>query len=445
MKKRLISAALALVLALSLLPGAALAAGRHPFRDIPKTHWANDAVQYVYDNDLMNGIDAVTFSPDGTSTRAMLVTILYRMAGEPAYKAQARIAPNFKDVIPGTWYYDAVRWAAVNDIVGGYGDGRFGANDKITREQLSVILYRYAGKKGYDVSAQANLSGYKDVSAISSYATKAIAWANGVGLITGVLPTTLAPQGAATRAQAAVILTRFCRNVVPTGGVSTQQMVKNIKNSSLRKKDTLAVMGEVLLENGFAPAFVAGVLGNIIEEGACGVFESSAYVSNPDLEPPYLVYLDENYDYRNTYSGQYIYNGFRLSEVENLILELGPGGADGRGSCFGLGCFQWTSYDRIKRLIGNYIDAAGGADTITLAQVQEAEGVTISYELNGPYNRVYTAWKADNPKQDNADAAYAAGVKVCTSYGIPMGYNTPAVQETRGGNAAKVYAVMLGT
>ena len=97
-----------------------------------------------------------------------------------------------------------------------------------------------------------------------------------------------------------------------------------------------------------------------------------------------------------------------------------------------------------EALLENYLEAADGADTITLAQVQEAEGITISYELRNTHKKVYTDWQTANPEQDTEEAAYDAGVKVCTSYGIPVGYNTPEVQEKRGGNAAQVYAVMLG-
>ena len=105
---------------------------------------------------------------------------------------------------------------------------------------------------------------------------------------------------------------------------------------------------------------------------------------------------------------------------------------------------QWTSYNRIKNLLENYMAAAGGADTITLQQVQQAESITISQELQGTYKKVYTAWQNENPVMNTVDAAFAAGVKVCTSYGIPVGYNTEAVQNTRGSNAAEVYAVMMG-
>ena len=439
MKKRVLSGALVLCMMLALLPGTAMAAGSHPFTDVPQGHWANEAVGFVYENGLMSGMEPTVFSPDTTTTRGMIVTILYRLAGA---SSSSGAAP-FTDVASGAWYYDAVGWAAASGIVTGYGDGRFGPNDTITREQMALILFRYADSKSYDVSTRANLSGYQDANAISSYATDAFAWAVGAGLINGLTATTLCPKESATRAQAAAIFTRFCQSVVPNGTVSNSQMVKNLQNSTLTAKDTLAVMAQVLLDNGFAPAFVAGVLGNIMAEGSCGIFEYSSY-SNPDSKPAYLVYMEENYDYLNTYSGKYIYNGFSLSTVYNMILELGPTGANGYGSCFGLGCLQWTDYTRIKRLVENYMAVAGSSDTITLAQVQQAEGLTVCYELNNSYKSVYTTWQAENPVQDTLSAAYAAGVKVCTSYGIPAGYNTEAVQSQRGGNASQVYAVMLG-
>lgn len=439
MKKRVVSLVMALCLAVSLLPGA-LAAGSHPFTDVPASHWANDAVTYVYENDLMDGVDSTTFSPDGTTTRAMVVTVLYRLAGQPA----ADWANPFVDVPAGVWFHDAVTWAWENDVVNGTSSSVFSPNQAITREQLAVILYRYAGSQGYDVTTSANLSGYQDAGQISSYAEQAMAWACGTGLLTGTTSTTLSPKGTATRAQVATILSRFCQTMIPGGYVSHAHMVANLKNSSLPKKDTLAAMAQVLLDDGFAPAFVAGLLGNIIEEGACGIFESSAYITRPELEPDYLLYMDENYDYRNIYSGQYIYNGFSISDVYNIILELGPGGANGRGSCFGLGCMQWTSYNRIKNLLENYMEAADGADTITLAQTQEAEGITISQELQGTYKSVYTAWQSANPDQNTEEAAFAAGVKVCVSYGIPVGYNTEEVQNTRGNNSVEVYQVMMG-
>lgn len=440
MKKRLLSLALALCLVCSLLPGTALAAGENPFTDVPASHWAHDDITYVYENDLMNGTDGSLFSPESTTTRAQVVTVLYRLAGQPA----ADWENPFWDVPASAWFHDAVTWAWENDITGGVSSTHFGAGNAVTREQLATFLYRYAQDQGYDTSARADLSGYSDAGLVSSYATEALSWANATGLITGTTATTLSPKGSATRAQVATILSRFCQDVIPGGYVSPAHMIRNLEDSTLSKKDTLVAMAEVLLDDGFAPAFVAGILGNIMVEGDCGRFESSAYISNPDAEPDYLVYMDENYDYREKYSYKLIYEGISLQEVYNMILELGPEGANGRGSCFGLGCLQWTSYERIKRLVENYIEVAGDADTITLAQVQEAEGMTVSYELNNTYRSVYTTWQSENADQNTTEAAFAAGVIVCVRYGVPVGYNTEEVQNTRGALAEAVYNVMMG-
>ena len=170
MKRRFLSAALTLCLLFSLLPTAALAAGTHPFADVPASHWANDAVAYVYAEELMGGMEANAFYPNYTTTRGMIVTILYRLDGSGA---KGKVP--FTDVAQGSWYYDAVGWASSNGIVGGYGDGKFGPNDTITREQMALILFRYADSQGYDVSARASLSGYQDAGAISSYAKEAMA------------------------------------------------------------------------------------------------------------------------------------------------------------------------------------------------------------------------------------------------------------------------------
>ncbi|MDR3999501.1 MAG: phage tail tip lysozyme [Evtepia sp.] len=440
MKKRLLSLALALCLVCSLLPGTALAAGENPFTDVPASHWAHDDITYVYENDLMNGTDGSLFSPESTTTRAQVVTVLYRLAGQPA----ADWENPFWDVPASAWFHDAVTWAWENDITGGVSSTHFGAGNAVTREQLAAFLYRYAQDQGYDTSARADLSGYSDAGLVSSYATEALSWANATGLITGTTATTLSPQGSATRAQVATILSRFCQDVIPGGYVSPAHMIRNLEASDLSKKDTLVAMAQVLLDDGYAPAFVAGILGNILVEGDCGRFESSAYVSNPDAQPDYLRYLDENYDYREKYSYKLIYEGISVKEVYAMILELGPGGANGRGSCFGLGCLQWTSYERIKRLVENYLSVNGNSDSITLAQVQEAEGMTVSYELAHTYKSVYTTWQSENPDQNTAEAAFAAGVIVCVRYGVPVGYNTEATQNTRGGLAESVYNVMMG-
>ena len=143
-------------------------------------------------------------------TRAMLVTVLYRLEGEPAvYGSNA-----FSDVAEGLWYSDAVLWAARNGIVTGYTNGEFGVNDNITREQMAAILYRYAQYKGYDVTDRDDLSGYADAPAISAYAVEALSWANAEGLVNGRTADTLAPAGTATRAEVAAIFHRFVENIV---------------------------------------------------------------------------------------------------------------------------------------------------------------------------------------------------------------------------------------
>ena len=191
MRKRMVSAALALCLALTLFSGTALAAGQHPFTDVPQGHWAGDAVQYVYENNLMGGTDSTTFSPNNTTTRGMIVTVLYRLTGEPA----SGTASQFTDVAAGAWYAKAVAWAASRDIVNGTSATTFSPNSPITREQLAVIFYRYAQDQGWDVSAWTDLGLYQDAAQVSDYATQALAWAVGAGLITGTTDTTLSPRG----------------------------------------------------------------------------------------------------------------------------------------------------------------------------------------------------------------------------------------------------------
>ena len=180
------------------------------FDDVNSDNWFYDAIKYVVENGLMNGISDSAFAPDAKLTRAMLVTILYRYEGEPTVED----GTDFTDVSGGQWYSDAIVWASENGVANGYGDGRFGANDSITREQLAVMLYNYARLKGFDVSQAADLSAFDDSAEISTWAGGALAWANAVGLINGRTETTLAPAGTATRAEAATILMRFIESFV---------------------------------------------------------------------------------------------------------------------------------------------------------------------------------------------------------------------------------------
>ncbi len=175
------------------------------FIDVPAGSWYEEAIDFVTDRGLFQGTSDTTFSPELSMSRAMMVTVLWRLDGKPAPGE----ADGFDDVPADQWYSKAVSWAAANGIVGGYGDGKFGPNDPITREQMAVILYRYCSFKGYETSESADISRYDDAQSVNFWAREAMCWANGTGLIRGMTETTLAPQETATRAQVATILMRF--------------------------------------------------------------------------------------------------------------------------------------------------------------------------------------------------------------------------------------------
>ena len=182
-----------------------------PFTDVKSGDWFYEAVQYVYDKGMMTGVSADRFAPASTTTRGMIVTILYRLENEPAVSGELP----FTDVEAGAWYADAVAWAAANDIVNGTSATTFAPNSPITREQMATMLYRFAQYKGMDaVTLQEHLTGYPDGDQVSDYAIPAMNWAVGQGLIAGMENGTLVPQGSATRAQVATILMRFCENVM---------------------------------------------------------------------------------------------------------------------------------------------------------------------------------------------------------------------------------------
>ena len=174
------------------------------FTDV-QGHWATDAIAFVVRENLFNGTSATTFEPNSDMTRAMLVTVLWRLDGEPAPAAEN----HFTDVAADTYYTDAVAWAAENEIVTGYSDTTFLPARNISREELAVILYRYARYKDADTEAAADLSAYTDADRVSAYAADAMGWAAETGIINGRTETTLVPQGESTRAEVATMMQRF--------------------------------------------------------------------------------------------------------------------------------------------------------------------------------------------------------------------------------------------
>ena len=181
------------------------------FDDVLPDNWAYEAVEYVRQKGLMSGVGGGSFSPGQPTTRGMLVTILYRMEGEPEYENTGTI--RFTDVNDDAWYAKGVYWAAENGIVKGVGDGRYLPEDPVTREQMAAIFHRYAGYKGYDVTAQGDLSAFTDAASVGDWAREALIWAVDKELINGMGDGTVNPRGTATRAQTAAILMRFCETV----------------------------------------------------------------------------------------------------------------------------------------------------------------------------------------------------------------------------------------
>ena len=184
----------------------------HPFSDVVPGSWYEQGVIYAYENGLMVGTSQTEFSPNADTTRAMIVTILYRLEGSPDVDSTA----SFADVPADEWYSDAVAWAAQKNIVNGYGNGKFGPQDSITRQQLAAILYRYTAYKGAFVSASGWASYFPDVGNVSAWAVAAMQWAVKEKYITGSMvngQVFLLPEASASRAQIATILTRYlCNN-----------------------------------------------------------------------------------------------------------------------------------------------------------------------------------------------------------------------------------------
>lgn len=184
-----------------------------PFEDVTPGAWYESAVRYAYFHNIMEGMRETEFAPATALTRAMAVQILYNLEGQPDISGENLGYP-YEDVDAQAWYGNAVYWARLTGVATGYGDGTFQPSDSITRQEFAQMLYNYAKYKGYDISAEGDLSTFPDANSIADWAEAAMSWANGNGLINGHDDGTLEPGGTTTRAQAASILMRFDQNVV---------------------------------------------------------------------------------------------------------------------------------------------------------------------------------------------------------------------------------------
>lgn len=198
--KRLALIGVTVVVAAALMLSALAASRESGFSDVPDGAWYADAVEYVREHGLMSGTSGTTFSPNENTSRAMAVTILYRLAGQPEVTNGA----DFSDVSEDAYYAQAVSWAANNNVMSGYPDGRFGVDDPITRQQLAAVLWRYAGSPTADRGTD-----FADESSIASYASAAVDWARANGIVNGKEGNRFDPNGNATRAEMAVILRNF--------------------------------------------------------------------------------------------------------------------------------------------------------------------------------------------------------------------------------------------
>ena len=183
-----------------------------PFEDVPPGAWYESAVRHAYFHNIMEGMSATTFQPNGTLSRAMAVQIFYNLEGHPDISDENLGYP-YEDVDAQAWYGDAVYWARITGVATGYGDGTFQPTDSITRQEFAQMLYNYAKYKGYDLTAEGDLSQFPDSSSVADWAKTAMSWANGNKLINGHDDGTIDAAGIGTRAQAASILMRFDQNL----------------------------------------------------------------------------------------------------------------------------------------------------------------------------------------------------------------------------------------
>ena len=191
---------------LFFIPATAFAASPDRlFSDVKNDAWYSESIKYCVENGLMSGTATDAFSPDVPMSRAMLATVLYRVAENPNVTGTA----NFSDVAPDTWYTDAIIWSAQNGIMSGYGSGLFGTNDPVTREQIATILWRYSGS---NISVESGAGGFADTAEISSFALEAVQWAKNLGIVNGKSGNLFDPKSNATRAEVATILHNYFRN-----------------------------------------------------------------------------------------------------------------------------------------------------------------------------------------------------------------------------------------
>lgn len=303
-KNRFLAILLALVIILGTIQvPSALAAGNTPFTDVHAGDWYADAVQYVYETSLMVGTSRNKFSPNSTTTRGQVVTILYRMDGSPSTSS----ACNFTDVEPGSWYENAVIWGTEHKIVAGKSATTYAPNSSISREETAAMLYRYSAYKGYSTDNLASLGTFTDSGRISSWAEIPMKWAVGGGLLYGVSSNAIAPKQTATRAQIAAILMRFCRKQDAFAKFKEKD-IEDFPNSEVINLDdsndtNFAVLGDDSVK--------------IESKG------NSNQLINPDSENGVYVFTNINGEMSSLKPGDILYHIYGDGAYDYLLLKVG--------------------------------------------------------------------------------------------------------------------------
>ena len=250
MQKRVWSLPLALCLTLLLLTGGAAAAGSNPFADVPGNHWANEAVAYVYDNGLMNGVGEETFQPSGSLTRAMFVTILGRMAG---VVEGDHPGISFTDVPAGQWYSPYVAWAAQAGVAGGTGGGKFSPNSAVTREQMATMIARYTESAGLTLDEVSDPApSFTDQGAVASWAREGVDLMRRTGILTGYEDGSFQPQRTANRAEAAAIFMRLDQqNWEQPPDDDMEEIAQEYANMMLCVEDMEEIQGQFCNADGY--------------------------------------------------------------------------------------------------------------------------------------------------------------------------------------------------
>lgn len=370
------------------------------FSDVSETDWFNFDVQYITEAGLMSGTGDGLFSPHKSTTRGMIATILWRLDGRPLETENV-----FSDVDDDTYYTEAITWAYKNGIVSGYSDTKFGPDDDITREQLAVMLYRYAQYKGYDVSETAVLTKYTDVDAISNYAVSALEWSIGTGIISGETDKTLKPQGKASRCQAAAMLKRFCIEYdsfepIPAEESVTPSTPLPVRSGGSSSGGSAATSPDIIFNETFnqyitnstvdAVEVTHAIRHRIVDDGknnkALLVDSTSAVIKKPfekKIEDDFVVSFDIKSDCENlTFdAGIYLKSGETLYPVEiqdgNVILSNGK-----KVSSIGRKDYVNIAFAfNLKFNVCNvYVGEKLAAQDIKVKDIESAQGLIIQFK-----------------------------------------------------------------